>query len=233
MNWILLLASMLMQAKAQADAEEKGQNQIRLADERRAGEQDKINELMRKNLTQYQGANELQSQSDIIEQKLAPAISAIDSTTNFQDVNRFGAKGSVKNNAFSEALTGAIADVAQRAKTKAGMLAKVAAPNIMRRDQAFANADVMQRQGIIGGNAVNWYNNVSKREIESAFKPNSMLMVLSQALNAYAMSGGGKGKVATTPTIVDMSYKLDPNYYLPMTGSPTVPKNYAGLPDIF
>jgi len=103
MNWILLLASMLMQAKAQADAEEKGQNQIRLADERRAGEQDKINELMRKNLTQYQGANELQSQSDIIEQKLAPAISAIDSTTNFQDVNRFGAKGSVKNNAFSEA----------------------------------------------------------------------------------------------------------------------------------
>jgi hypothetical protein len=187
---------MLVQAKAQADAEKAGNNARRVASERKDVEQERISSLMDKNLEQYQNTEEDGAMAQIIADKVAPAVKSIDSTTNFEDVDRFGSQGSSKNTAYQDALTGAITDVADKAKTKAGMLAKVKAPTHMRRDQAVSSADNIQQQGIIGKKANDWYNNVSRLDIQNAYKPSEGMMLLSQALGAYATMGADGG--ATT-----------------------------------
>jgi hypothetical protein len=195
-NLVYLIASMLVQAKAQADAEKAGNNARRVAGERKDVEQERISSLMDKNLEQYQNTEEDGAMAQIIADKVAPAVKSIDSTTNFEDVDRFGSQGSSKNTAYQQALTGAITDVADKAKTKAGMLAKVKAPTHMRRDQAVSSADNIQQQGIIGKKANDWYNNVSRLDIQNAYKPDQGMMLLSQALGAYATMGADGG--ATT-----------------------------------
>jgi hypothetical protein len=195
-NLVYLIASMLVQAKAQADAEKAGNNARRVASERKDVEQERISSLMDKNLEQYQNTEEDGAMAQIIADKVAPAVKSIDSTTNFEDVDRFGSQGSSKNTAYQDALTGAITDVADKAKTKAGMLAKVKAPTHMRRDQAVSSADNIQQQGIIGKKANDWYNNVSRLDIQNAYKPSEGMMLLSQALGAYATMGADGG--ATT-----------------------------------
>jgi hypothetical protein len=192
-NLVYLIASMLVQAKAQADAEDAGNNQRRIAGERQDAEQDKIDKLMNQNLEQYMNPQEEDAMAQIIADKVNPAIKSIDSTTNFQDVDRFGSQGSVKNTAYEDALNGAITNVADKAKTKANMLAKVKAPTHMRQDQSMKTADSMQQQGVIGKNANDWYNNVSRLEIENAYKPDQGMMLLSQALGAYATMGADGG----------------------------------------
>jgi hypothetical protein len=187
---------MLVQAKAQADAEKAGNNARRVASERKDVEQERISSLMDKNLEQYQNTEEDGAMAQIIADKVAPAVKSIDSTTNFEDVDRFGSQGSSKSTAYQDALTGAITDVADKAKTKAGMLAKVKAPTHMRRDQAVSSADNIQQQGIIGKKANDWYNNVSRLDIQNAYKPSEGMMLLSQALGAYATMGADGG--ATT-----------------------------------
>jgi hypothetical protein len=195
-NLVYLIASMLVQAKAQADAEKAGNNARRVASERKDVEQERISSLMDKNLEQYQNTEEDGAMAQIIADKVAPAVKSIDSTTNFEDVDRFGSQGSSKSTAYQDALTGAITDVADKAKTKAGMLAKVKAPTHMRRDQAVSSADNIQQQGIIGKKANDWYNNVSRLDIQNAYKPSEGMMLLSQALGAYATMGADGG--ATT-----------------------------------
>jgi hypothetical protein len=192
-NWAYMIASMLVSAKANADAEKKGNTQRRLAGVRKDAEQDKIDAIMNKNFEQYMNPQEEQAMAQIIADKVAPATESIDSTTNFQDVDRFGAKGSTENTAYQDALTGAISKVAEKAKTKAGMLANVKAPTQMRQDQSMSTADAIQRQGVIGKKANDWYKNVSQLEIENAYKPSATLTLLSKALGAYATAGGGTG----------------------------------------
>lgn len=192
-NLVYLVASMLVQAKAQADAEKAGNNARRIASERKDVEQDRIDKIREQGLEQYQNSQEEDAMAQIIADKVEPAVRSIDSTTNFQDVDRFGSEGSVKNTAYQDALTGAIADVAEKAKTKANMLAKVKAPTHMRQDQSMSTADSIQRQGIIGKKANDYYNNVSRLEIENAYKPSQNMMLLSQALGAYATMGADGG----------------------------------------
>lgn len=220
-NFVYLIASMLLQAKAQADAEKKGNNQRRIAGERKDVEQDRINQLMDQNLEQYQNTQEQDAMDQIIADKVAPAVKSIDSTTNFQDVDRFGSQGSAKNTAYQNALTGAIAEVANSAKTKANMLAKVKAPTHMRRDQAVSSADSMQRQGVIGKKATDWYNNVSRLEIENAYKPNQAMMLASKALGAYATGGadGGVNGAINPVEIIDKSYLINPTTSLYRQGN--------------
>lgn len=222
-NWIALIASMLVSAKAQADAEKKGLAQMNVANQRRDAEQSKIDAIMKQNLEQYENAKEQEAMDEIIKEKVAPAIKAIDSTTNFQDVNRYGSDGNVQNTAYKDALTGAINEVAENAKTKADMLAKVKAPTHMRKDQSVNTADAMQRQGVIGKNATDWYNNVSKVKINNAFKPNSGMMLLSKALGAYATMGadGGASGTVTPVEVVDKSHLINPTTSLYKAGNAT------------
>ena len=191
-----LIASMLVAAKAQADAEKEGNNQRGIAERRRMAEQDKVDALMNKNLEQYQNPNEEQAMAEIIADKVNPAVKSIDSTTNFQDVDKGNYAGSSKNTAYQDALTGAINDVAGKAKTKATMLAKVKAPTQMRQDQSMKTAGSIQNQGIIGKKANDYFNNVSRLEIQNGYKPNANMMLLSQALGAYATMGADGGATA-------------------------------------
>jgi hypothetical protein len=214
MNWLALLASMLVSAGSQYSAQKSGEREMALANTRKKGEQDKINEIMRQNLLQYEAGNEQQAKTDIVQEKVTAANKAIDSTTNFQDVNKYGTDGSVKNTAFQDALTGAIAKVAGAAKTKAGLKAKISAPLMMRGDQSVASADAMQRQGIIGKNATDYWNNVSRINIEKAYQPNPLAMILSKALGAYATGGaslGGGTKKASTAVAPFIQTTLPPS----------------------
>jgi hypothetical protein len=222
-NWAYMIASMLLSAKATADAEESGNNARRVAGERTKGEQDKIDAIRNKSLQQYTNPEEKASMDQIIADKVAPAVKSIDSTTNFQDVNRFGSAGSVKNTAYKDALTGAIADVANKAKTKASMLANVKAPTHMRQDQSMKTADSIQRQGVIGKNANDYFNNVSQLEINNAYKPSQGMMLLSKALGAYAtgaLDGGASGTINPVE-IVDKSHLLNSNTPSLLSGSPS------------
>ncbi len=220
MNWVALIASMLVQAKAQADAEKQGQAQMRIENQRLDQEQDKINAIMNKNLEQYQNPQETEAMAQIVNENLAPAIKTIDSTTNFQDVNNYGNQGKVQNNAYQEALTGAIRDVAEKAKVKADLLAKVKAPTHMRKDQSVQTADALQRQGVIGKNANDYYSNVSKVKINNAFQPDQGMMLLSKALGAYATGSGiGETGTVTDVPIVDKSHLLNPNANLYQAGN--------------
>ncbi len=200
-NFVYLIASMLVQAKAQADAEKAGNNARRVADQLKDVEQNKINDIMNQNLEQYQNTQEEDAMAQIIADKVDPAVKSIDSTTNFQDVDRFDSEGSVKNTAYQDALTGAIADVAEKAKTKAGMLAKVKAPTHMRQDQSMNTADSIQRQGVVGKKANDYFNNVSRLEIQNAYKPDQGMMLLSQALGAYATMGADGGASGTVGNV--------------------------------
>jgi hypothetical protein len=222
-NWAYMIASMLLSAKATADAEESGNNARNVAGERTKAEQERINAIHNKNLQQYTNPEEKASMDQIIADKVAPAVKSIDSTTNFQDVNRFGSAGSVKNTAYKDALTGAIADVANKAKTKASMLANVKAPTHMRQDQSMKTADSIQRQGVIGKNANDYFNNVSQLEIDHAYKPSQGMMLLSKALGAYAtgaLDGGASGTINPVE-IVDKSHLLNSNTPSLLSGSPS------------
>jgi len=224
-NLVYLIASMLVQAKAQADAEKAGNNARRVAGERKDGEQDRIDAIRKQGLEQYLAPQEEDAMAQIIADKVNPAIKSIDSTTNFQDVDRFGSQGSVKNTAYEDALNGAITEVADKAKTKAGMLAKVKAPTHMRQDQSMSTADSIQRQGIVGKKANDYFNNVSQLEIQNAYKPNQGMMLLSQALGAYATMGadGGATGGAVNPATASSTGDMFSLAGKPMTVSNGVP----------
>jgi hypothetical protein len=212
MNWIAIIASMLVQGYAQAQAEKKGKAQIALANNRMLEEQDKMKLLREKDLLNYENVAELEAQDEILENKLAPVIKSIASVTNFQDVDKYDSQGSVSNNAYTDALTGKIQEILTGAKNKANLNAKVKVPYLGRKDQAVNTGRNLQEQNLIGGLARDYFNTVSKTEINNAFKPDQGLMLLSKGLGMYGTGGfnDGSGAITDVP-IIDKSHLVSGN----------------------